>query len=89
MKEGGEAIVEGKSGRDRRHGRFERFMHTIKILTSLPSRDFRAFLEEVTQWAFSAYSRLMLFSRIDSGMQRKPYKPYYAYFCLVGWLSEL
>lgn len=30
MKEGGEAIVEGESGRDRKHGRFERFMHTIK-----------------------------------------------------------
>lgn len=60
-----------------------------KILTSLPSRDFRVFSEEVTQWPFSVYSLLMLFSRIDSGMQRKHYKPYYAYFCLVGWLSEL
>lgn len=30
MKEGGEAIVEGERGRDRRHGRFERFMHAIK-----------------------------------------------------------
>lgn len=30
MKAGGEAIMEGESGRDRRHGRFERFMHTIK-----------------------------------------------------------
>lgn len=84
-----------ESGRDLRHGRFEWFMQTIKknkkykILTSLPSRDFRALSEDVTQWPFPAHSLLMLLSRIDSGTQRKPYKPYYAYFCLVGWLSKL
>lgn len=87
MKEGGEAIVEGESRRNRRHGRFERFMHTMKNSHQLSFQGLQSLFRRGDTMAI--FYRQASYALLQDGLWYAK-KTLQALLCifLSGWVAE-